>query len=215
MPVKASYLIAAGGGVILLWSGIQGKQWTTVLRDLMTGKKPETSTTAYTIQTSPAAYTAAANTVGTGVAASGATSATGEAIAQDAEQYVGAGYTWGGVPGATGRTWDCSSFVNAVVGRDLHLAIPMYKAGSYNGQSHGPTTGIWLVWTGAFTIKRADAAPGDLVIWPTHMGIVTGPGKYVSAYDTASGTIDRNITGGGPLGEVYVIRRLKAVTPGG
>ena len=213
MPIKSGYLIAAGGGALLLWSGIQGKNFSTVLRDLISGKKPKqisAELTAYPIQTSPAAFSADA-----GVSASGATTSTGSAIADDALQYNGAGYTWGGVPGATGRTWDCSSFVNAVVGRDLHLAIPLYKPGSYHGQSHGPTTGIWLVWSGAFTIHRANAAPGDIVVWPTHMGIVTGPGRMISAYDTARGTIETSIGGGGPIGEMYIIRRLKAVTARG
>jgi len=214
MPVKASYLIAAGGGALLLWSGIRGKKWSDVVRNLITGKPPTATTTAYQITTSPAAFSTGSQLTA-GVPASGALTATGQAIASDAMSYEGAGYTWGGVPGAHGRTWDCSSFVNAVVGRDLHLAIPMYKPGSYNGQSHGPVTGIWLVWTGCFTIKRQDAAPGDIVVWPTHMGIVINPGQMISAYDTARGTTVTSIHGGGPIGEVYVIRRLKAVTARG
>jgi cell wall-associated NlpC family hydrolase len=213
MPVKGSYLIAAGGGAILLWSGLRGKKWSNVVRSLISGH-PITTTTELPITTSPAAYTAGSQ-LGAGVAASGALTATGQAIASDAMSYEGSGYTWGGVPGAHGRTWDCSSFVNAVVGRDLHLAIPMYKAGAYNGQSHGPVTGIWLIWPGCFTIKRQDAAPGDIVVWPTHMGIVIGPGQMISAYDTARGTTTTSISGGGPTGEVYVIRRLKAVTARG
>jgi resuscitation-promoting factor RpfB len=40
MPVRAGYLIAAGAGGILLWSGIKGHMWTTTLRDLISGKQP-------------------------------------------------------------------------------------------------------------------------------------------------------------------------------
>lgn len=49
MPVKGSYLAIAGVGGILLWSGLKGKQWSDVLRQLIAGKKPGAATTAYTI----------------------------------------------------------------------------------------------------------------------------------------------------------------------
>jgi len=213
MPVKASYLFAAGGGAILLWSGFRGKNASQVLRSIMAGKNPQTVTTAYPITTSPAAFTTPSNT---GVAASASASTTGTWIAQDAQRYIGAGYVWGGVPGPSGvGPWDCSSFSNAVIGRDLKLAIPLYKPGTYHGQSHGPTTTVWLVWSGAFTINRADTAPGDLCIWQSHMGIAVSATRYVSAYDSQEGTIERNIQGGGPPLEKLFIRRLKAVTARG
>jgi len=207
MPAKGMYLIAAGGGAILLWSGFRGKKWSETLRNVISGKNPAITTTSYPITSSAAAFTTQDTTA---VAAHASVTGTSENIAQDAMRYIGSGYVWGGAPGSGSGHWDCSSFVNAVVGRDLGLAIPMYKAGTYHGQSHGPTTGIWLVWTGAFTIKKQDMVPGDLVIWQTHMGIVTRPGRYVSAYDTQEGTLEKPIHGGGPVGEVSFIRRLKA-----
>jgi cell wall-associated NlpC family hydrolase len=210
VPVKAAYLLAAGGGAVILYAGFKGKKWTSALRDITTGKNPGTDTTAYPISTAQAAYSVTAG--GSSVAASPALTQTGEAISSDAMQYEGAGYTWGGVPGATGRTWDCSSFCNAVIGRDLHLAIPLYAAGTYHGQSHGPTTLVWLVWTGAFNINRSDVAPGDLIVWQSHMGIAVSNDEYISAYDTQKGTTVMPIKGGGPFGEVAVPRRLKAVT---
>jgi cell wall-associated NlpC family hydrolase len=211
MPVKASYLFAAGGGVILLWSGFTGKNASKVLRSIMSGKNPQTVTADYQITTSPAAYSTAS-----GVAASAGATTTGTYIAQDAQRYIGAGYVWGGVPGPSGvGPWDCSSFSNAVIGRDLGLAIPLYKPGTYHGQAHGPPTGVWLVWTGAFTINRKDCAPGDLCIWQSHMGIAVSNSQYVSAYDTQDGTIQRAINGGGPPLEKLFIRRLKAVTARG
>jgi hypothetical protein len=55
LPVKGAYLFAAGGGAILLWSGIKGHKWSTVLRDVIAGKQvPQTEELA--IQSSPAAY---------------------------------------------------------------------------------------------------------------------------------------------------------------
>jgi hypothetical protein len=41
MPIKGTYLALAGAGAIVLWSGLRGKSWTDVLRQVVAGKKPE------------------------------------------------------------------------------------------------------------------------------------------------------------------------------
>lgn len=211
MPVKGGYLLAAGGGAILLWSGFRGKKWSAVLRSVISGKNPGTVLSSYPITSSQASFITPNDlTGGVGVAAHASASQTGDNIAQDAMRYVGSSYVWGGAPGNGSGHWDCSSFANAVIGRDLGLAIPGYKAGAYHGQSHGPTTVVWLVWTGAFTIKQKDMAPGDLCVWQTHMGIVTSPGHMISAQDQQLGTRATTIKGGAPFGEKLFVRRLKA-----
>lgn len=50
MPVKGAYLALTGAGALLVWSGLRGKSWSATLRDVLQGKKPETATTAYSIQ---------------------------------------------------------------------------------------------------------------------------------------------------------------------
>jgi hypothetical protein len=55
LPVKGGYLLAAGGGAILLWSGIKGHSWSTVLRDIIGGKQVP-STEELAIQSSPSAF---------------------------------------------------------------------------------------------------------------------------------------------------------------
>jgi cell wall-associated NlpC family hydrolase len=90
----------------------------------------------------------------------------------------------------------------------------MYGAGKYHGQVHGPNTLVWLVWSGAFRIKRQDAAAGDLAIWQTHMGIFTDSNHIIAAHDPADGTSVTPAASAGPPLEVMVVRRLKAVSGG-
>lgn len=211
MPIKGGYLLAAGGGIVLLYAGIKGKGAPQVLRSVISGQDPQATLTAYPIETSPQAYT-----TDSAVPAHGTTGAAGQQIADTARLGISGAYVWGGAPGWGKGHWDCSSFCNAVIGRDLGLAIPLFKAGTYHGQSHGPNTVVWLAWTGAFTINRRDAAPGDLAIWQTHMGIIVDNGDHmVSALNSNLGTKETTIKGGAPFMEKLFVRRLKAVTPGG
>ena len=50
MPVKPGYLLLAGVGAVILWSGIQGKSVTGVFRELIGGQNPNTAPSANTIQ---------------------------------------------------------------------------------------------------------------------------------------------------------------------
>jgi resuscitation-promoting factor RpfB len=60
MPIKGGYLLAAGGGAILLWSGVKGHKWSTVLRDVISGK-PVPASQDLAIVSSPAALSAASD----------------------------------------------------------------------------------------------------------------------------------------------------------
>jgi len=209
MPVRGGYLALAGGGALLVWSGLKGKSWSQVLRTVLNGRKPETATTAYQITgTNPSAGS------GMAVAASGANvGPLASAIASDAATSVGRfRYVFGGSP--VNGTVDCSSFANEIIGNDQGAAIPLFAPGTYHGQSHGPPTTVWLVWNGCFTIKRQDMMPGDLAVWQTHMGIIVGKETMVSALNPSLGIRQTSIDGGAPPGEFLRIRRLKAVLSG-
>lgn len=200
-------LAAVGAGVVLTWSGIRGWSVAGTLKDFITGVDPTTQANVNPI-------------TGTPDTAAGGGSSSGSAIANDALKYEGHIYSYGGAPGTSGRNpWDCSSFVNWVVGHDVGLAIPGNKPGAYNGSSHGPPTGSWMVWAGCKTIKRADIQAGDIMVWQTHMGIAISPTEMISATgpDGTPSTKRGNIVNGGPRGEVLVPRRLNAVIarPGG
>jgi len=108
-------------------------------------------------------------------------------ISADALKYVGAGYVFGGPADKPGN-WDCSSFVSYVLGHDLHLPLPGGHWGDpgFPPHAHGPTTLQYLVY--GTPINRGDVSPGDLVVWPEHMGIAINKDQIVAARSTATGT---------------------------
>lgn len=96
MPVKGGYLFAAGGGVILLWSGVRGHKWSTVLKDVLSGNKIS-STKELSIESSSAAFgygSGSGALPNTGV---GGSAAKNKAIAR----VLTVPYGW-----STGQQWD-------------------------------------------------------------------------------------------------------------
>lgn len=189
MPINGPAVASVAIGSILVWSGIKGWNLTKTVGELITGSKPS-GTEAYVL-TDPNA---------TGGTSSGGAIATASGIANDAQKYIGHGYTYGGAPGKDGKSnWDCSSFCNWVVGHDAGRSIPGYPNGTYDGSVHGPPTGSWGVWNGLSHVSTPQA--GDLVVWTGHMGIALGPNQMISALDSKDGTIITPIQGygNGPL----------------
>src|ERR1700759_2965927 len=185
-------IAAIGAGSLFVWSGIKGWGILATLGDLVTGKKPDESV-AYPLSIS-----------------SGGSSPNGSdsGIAAIATQYIGHAYKFGGAPGVNGANpWDCSSFVNYVVGVKAGLAIPGNAPGQYKGTVHGPTTGVWAVWSGMSSIKRADVQANDILVWGAHMGIATSNTTYVSAHSPKEGTTNVAIPTNG-LGPLVRIGRL-------
>jgi cell wall-associated NlpC family hydrolase len=208
LPLKPSYLALTGAGAIVAYAGFKGWGIGKTIRDVISGQNPATNPTL-TAQITPgivSAYGYGAPATGGG---SGGATAHGS-VAGIAESLIGFPYVWGGAP-ASGAS-DCSGFVNWVVGVKAGLAIPGYKAGTYNGSSHGPNTVIWLAWigTGLTRVAQAQAQAGDLAIWQTHMGIITDNGvNMVSDLNPGLGTRATSIAGGGPSGEILVCARLR------
>lgn len=214
---------AAGAGVLLVYSGLTGRGVLATVQALIQGTDPGSlaaprGQVGATAQAAEAAAAATPPGAGTGGVSAIGGAALGVAIAQAAQKYVGTGYHFGGAPGHDINDKDCSSFANWVIGHDLGLAIPFYAAGTYTGADHGPPTGAWLAWGGATTIGHDPAAaqPGDLCVWPTHMGIAIGGGQMVSARSASAHppTGTGAIATGGPRGEPLFVRRLNASTAG-
>lgn len=197
--VNGMAIAATASGALLIWSGLKGRSVTTSLKSLISGQAPSgvvahgISLVDYTGTDSGSTVTSSGNPV------------SDSGIANDALSFRGAGYVWGGAPGRGRGNWDCSSFVNWVVGHDLKMAIPGYKAGSYTGSVHGPTTLQWRFF--GHPVKRADVQAGDIVVWLTHMGIAIGSNSMISAENPSQGTQVAAIDGF-IRGEPVTYRRL-------
>jgi peptidoglycan DL-endopeptidase CwlO len=201
VPVKASYLGLAAIGGVVVFAGVKGYGISGTLKDVLSGQKPTGQRLQNPITGANYAVSGIVGSAGGG---------TNSAIANTALEYIGFRYIWGGAPANGGS--DCSGFCNMVVGWLNGRAIPGYAAGSYAGQSHGPTTLQWLVWNGCATVSLANAQPGDLAVWQTHMGIIVDNGQHmVSDLNPSLGTLETTISGGAPPGEVLRVRRLNAL----
>lgn len=140
-------------------------------------------------------------------------------VAGFANKYVGHPYRFDH-PSNPQQGWDCCSFMSYVLGH-FGLGIPggSWNKVTDNGAEHGPASYEYLHWKGAAmkSDQNVDhAQAGDLTVWPTHIGMALGPDRMISAYDTARGTIDTTIRGGGPTGEgLPQLRQLPGVAAGG
>jgi len=104
------------------------------------------------------------------------------------------GYLWA----AQGPTYyDCSGLVWK----------SLYDLGIYTGPRF--TTYSFPLLAGKFATKVSSPAVGDIVLWSSHMGIVSGPDQMYSAYSTASGIHSSTISGETPRHGTPTYWRLK------
>jgi len=211
-PVIPVTLLVIGG--YLAWFAVHyfksDTKWPTdPIKSILTGKPVDAPT-----------YTGEQQRIGAVkanlAAAAGANLATGtvgtNAIAADAQKYLGQGYVWGGNAATPGQ-WDCSSFVSYVLGHDLGLPLPGGHWGDpgFPPGSHGPTTGSYLLYGGP--IDRTAVAAGDLVVWSSHIGIAISNSQIISARDPQEGTGISSIDGTtAELGETAFYRRVNATS---
>ena len=200
MPLNGRALAATSIGVLFVWSGIKGWSVLGTIGDIITGKKPRQTVT------NPLQLAGKTTTVegvsGIGPAPSG--------IAAIGLQYIGHPYQFGGAPGKNAQNpWDCSSFVNYVVGVKAGMAIPGNPPGRYDGTTHGPPTGVWAAWTAMDTIKRSQVQAGDIILWLGHMGIAINNAEVVNALNPKSKTRVTNINQGVGRGPLVRCGRLR------
>ena len=93
-----------------------------------------------------------------------------------ARQYQGAPYVWGGI---TPAGWDCIGFAWYVY---KNFGITVARS-SWGAQFNG------------VRVSAAEARPGDLMWWPGHVGIYTGNGMHIAAWNPSMGTQERAVWG--------------------
>lgn len=180
--ISAGAVAVAAVGGLLIYSSLTNRSLLQATRDIMTGKTPAklSSTSGNSPQTP----------ISQALAQPGSTTGklqftgTIDAIYTAARQYLGVKYAW--AKANPGEGFDCSGLVNWVIGHDLGWPIPGYPFGhaKFDGTSHGPVVGQWYLTPMCTTIGKADAVPGDLVIYgTTHMGIYAGNGQMLDAPD--------------------------------
>ncbi|MFE7605559.1 C40 family peptidase [Brachybacterium paraconglomeratum] len=100
-----------------------------------------------------------------------------QAIVDAARSQIGASYSWG--TSKPGVSFDCSglsSYAYAQAGIDL------------------PRTSSQQVDAGT-TISKSEAQPGDLVVWPGHLGIYAGGDTVIDAGRSPGAVTERTIWG--------------------
>lgn len=198
MPIKGGYLLLAGGGAIVAWSGLRGKSWSTVLQTLIKGGNPKNVAV-----TNPITGNVSGGTAGSG---SGPNPTGSSGLAQTAATIAPRyHYVFGGVPD-NGEV-DCSSYLNEAATL-TGLPIPPFPP-FQDGHLHGPTTVQWRVTRKCVTIPRNQSQSGDIVVWLTHVGIVTDNGQNMwSALNPTLGIQHTPIDGYGPRFEPMIFRRF-------
>jgi peptidoglycan DL-endopeptidase CwlO len=179
MPVNGVAVASVGAGVLFVYSGVKGWSVLSTLQDVVAGKAPKQS--EINVLTSDSG------------GATGPSSNTGNALADEALKYKGHAYLFGGAPGPGAiNPWDCSSMDNYCA-TAVGLPIP---GGKYNVNTHGPPTGIWLLWPGLKRVPVSEAQAGDIVIFAGHMGICINNKQMISALNPKDGTQVTNIFSG-------------------
>ena len=105
------------------------------------------------------------------------TSSSGQAIVDAARSQVGVTYSWG--TSKPGVSFDCSglsSYAYAQAGIDLPRTSSQQEAAGT-------------------TISKSEAQPGDLVVWPGHLGIYAGGDTVIDAGNSAGSVKERTIWG--------------------
>lgn len=184
--ISGGAVAAAAVGGLLIWAGIQDAPLVDALRQITKGQAP----TGRAAKTTTVQW---ASNVGAGVGSAvgeAAAAGAGGAIVAAARKYLGRPYKWAAVGP---DSFDCSGLVYRVL-NDVGIKAPRL------------TTWGYQAWSGAITVKRADARAGDMVIYNGHMGIMVSAGRMIHAPSVGKPVQEGNIYDGqgGP-----VFRRVK------
>lgn len=101
----------------------------------------------------------------------------GQQLVDFGRQYLGVPYVWGG---STTAGWDCSGFMQFI-----------FNHHGYNV----PRVSNQYAHQGYRQVSPSEALPGDVVLWPGHVGMYSGNGMHIAAYNPAMGTQEGPVYG--------------------
>lgn len=171
VSVSGMAVLTGLAGSVLLWSGLKNQSIEETLRRAIRGQEIGSLPSLFG-KSAPLGPTPAP----TGPTPAGGTEF-GRAVAATAAGYVGVPYRWGG---ETPDGWDCSGFVTWVLHKVHGIDLP---------NDNHTVAAQFYVWRGARTVPRSSCSPGDLVCWPTHIGIALSRDEMVNA--PRPGTVTR------------------------
>jgi hypothetical protein len=133
--------------------------------------------------------------------------ADGGAVVAKALSYNGHRYVWGGAANPQ-QGWDCSSFVNYILGS---FGITLPHGVKWSSRTHGPTANEYQSWPKESYSKMS---PGDLYVESNgqHIGFVTGKGTGFAARSTATGTGPQSVPDS--IYDIYQIPGVSGATEG-
>ncbi|MGV9196790.1 NlpC/P60 family protein [Arcanobacterium canis] len=105
----------------------------------------------------------------------------GSSVVSYARQFEGVPYVWAGTSPNTG--WDCVGFIWYVY-QKFGITTPR-RTGSYVNQ----------FWGDYRQVPASQARPGDVLWWPGHVGLYTGNGMHIAAWNPSMGTQERAVWG--------------------
>jgi cell wall-associated NlpC family hydrolase len=214
MPVKPGYLFLAGGGGVLVWSGLKGKSVSSVFRQLAGGDSPANAVTAQPI----AGVTPSS---GTGIAAAAAVPAGTSGLSSKAaimlnycNGEVGKPYSEDtSVDPSTGEEYrfgpseyDCSGLIySAAHAAGINIPASMalanleavYFAGMSGSKKILSQSAVQEGDICFFTGSDPGPSPGNEFPPIGHVGMCSAPGELVSAYDTQLGVCQVPLSQGG------------------
>lgn len=104
-------------------------------------------------------------------------SSRGGSVMSIARSQIGADYRWGAK--SPGKAFDCSGFTSYVYEK-AGITLPHSSSAQARGGKR---------------ISKSQAQPGDLVVWPGHVGIYAGGNKVIDAGRSPDAVTERNIWG--------------------
>jgi cell wall-associated NlpC family hydrolase len=203
MPVKASYLFLAGGGGVLVWSGLKGKSVSSVFRQLAGGDSPAGASSANPITGVTPTETGAAAAVPAGTSG---LSSKASVMLNYFNGAVGKPYTQENPERFGPNAYDCSGLCYAAahaagIGIPQAMALANLEAVWFAAQA-----GSQKILTQSavqegdicfFTGADPGPAPGNEFPPIGHVGMCSSPGMLVSAYDTQLGVCTVPLSQGG------------------